>query len=59
MAVATGDRAPEFDLEVTHGERVRLSEFAGRSNVLLVTCGSLDIAGGTPMRAEGEMRQCP
>ena len=36
MAVATGDRAPEFDLEVTHGERVRLSEFAGRSNVLLV-----------------------
>jgi len=36
MAVATGDRAPEFDLEVTPGERVRLSEFAGRSNVLLV-----------------------
>ena len=36
MAVATGDRAPEFDLEVTRGERVRLSEFAGRSNVLLV-----------------------
>jgi peroxiredoxin len=36
MAVATGDRAPEFDLEVTHGERVRLSDFAGRSNVLLV-----------------------
>jgi peroxiredoxin len=36
MAVATGDRAPEFDLEVTHGQRVRLSEFTGRSNVLLV-----------------------
>lgn len=36
MAVVTGDRAPEFDLEVTHGERVRLSDFAGRSNVLLV-----------------------
>jgi len=36
MAVATGDRAPEFDLEVTHGQRVRLSDFAGRSNVLLV-----------------------
>ena len=36
MAVRTGERAPEFDLEVTHGERVRLSDFLGRSNVLLV-----------------------
>jgi peroxiredoxin len=36
MTVVTGDRAPEFDLEVTHGERVRLSDFASRSNVLLV-----------------------
>lgn len=36
MPVRTGDRAPEFDLEVTHDERVRLSDFAGRSNVLLV-----------------------
>jgi peroxiredoxin len=36
MAVRTGDRAPEFDLEVTYGERVRLSDFRGRSNVLLV-----------------------
>jgi peroxiredoxin len=36
MAVQTGERAPEFDLEVTHGERVRLSDFSGRSNVLLV-----------------------
>ena len=36
MAIATGDRAPEFDLEVTKGERVRLSDFAGRRNVLLV-----------------------
>ncbi len=36
MAVATGDKAPEFDLEVTHGQRVRLSDFAGHSNVLLV-----------------------
>jgi peroxiredoxin len=36
MTVGTGDRAPEFDLEVTHGERVRLSDFRGRSNVLLV-----------------------
>jgi peroxiredoxin len=36
MAVRTGDAAPEFDLEVTHRERVRLSDFRGRSNVLLV-----------------------
>ncbi len=36
MTVKTGDKAPEFDLEVTHGERVRLSDFRGRSNVLLV-----------------------
>ena len=36
MKVTTGERAPEFDLEVTHQERVRLSDFRGRSNVLLV-----------------------
>jgi mycoredoxin-dependent peroxiredoxin len=36
MAVRTGDKAPEFDLEVRHGERVSLSDFDGRSNVLLV-----------------------
>jgi len=36
MAVRTGDRAPEFDLEVKHDERVRLADFRGRSNVLLV-----------------------
>jgi peroxiredoxin len=36
MAVKTGDKAPEFDLEVTHGERAALSGFHGRSNVLLV-----------------------
>ena len=36
MAVQTGDKAPDFDLEVTHDERVRLSDFLGRSNVLLV-----------------------
>jgi len=34
--VKTGDRAPEFDLALTRGERIRLSEFLGRSNVLLV-----------------------
>jgi len=34
--VRTGEKAPEFDLEVRHGERVKLSDFRGRSNVLLV-----------------------
>lgn len=36
MAVRTGDAAPEFDLAVGTGERMRLSDFRGRSNVLLV-----------------------
>jgi peroxiredoxin len=36
MAVKTSEQAPEFDLEVSHGERVRLADFRGRSNVLLV-----------------------
>jgi peroxiredoxin (alkyl hydroperoxide reductase subunit C) len=36
VAVGTGERAPEFDLEVTVGQRVRLSDFTGKSNVLLV-----------------------
>ena len=36
MAVRTGEVAPEFDLAVTHDERVKLSDFRWRSNVLLV-----------------------
>jgi peroxiredoxin len=36
MTVRTGDRAPEFDLEVGYRERIRLSDLRGRSNVLLV-----------------------
>lgn len=36
MPVRTGDAAPEFDLEVDHETRVRLADFRGRSNVLLV-----------------------
>ena len=37
MAIATGDTAPEFDLEEAQDEpRVRLSDYRGRSNVLLV-----------------------
>jgi peroxiredoxin len=35
VTIATGDRAPEFDLDAGGGERVRLSDFLGRSNVLL------------------------
>ena len=36
VTIGTGDRAPEFDLEETWERRVRLSDFLGRSNVLLV-----------------------
>lgn len=37
MAIETGDRAPEFDLEEASGlPRVRLANYLGRSNVLLV-----------------------
>ena len=36
MPVRTGEKAPQFDLEVRHGERVRLSDYHGRANVLLV-----------------------
>ena len=37
MTIGTGERAPEFDLEEAHDRpRVRLSDFLGRSNVLLV-----------------------
>ena len=35
-AIETGSEAPEFDLQVEGDERVRLSDFRGRSNVLLV-----------------------
>lgn len=37
MAIGTGDKAPEFDLEEAPGEpRVRLSNYLGHSNLLLV-----------------------
>jgi peroxiredoxin len=36
VAITTGDKAPEFDLEETHDRRVRLADYLGRSNVLLV-----------------------
>jgi mycoredoxin-dependent peroxiredoxin len=34
--IAAGDRAPDFDLEAAHGERIRLADYHGRKNVLLV-----------------------
>ena len=37
MAIGTGDRAPEFDLEEAYDRpRLRLADFRGKSNVLLV-----------------------
>jgi mycoredoxin-dependent peroxiredoxin len=37
VAIGTGDRAPEFDLDEAPGRpRVRLADYRGRSNVLLV-----------------------
>ena len=36
MAVGTGERAPGFDLGGTWPDRVRLSDFVGRTNLLLV-----------------------
>ena len=36
MAIETGSEAPEFDLEVDKATRVRLSDFRGLRNVLLV-----------------------
>lgn len=36
MPIRTGDKAPEFDFEEKSGSRVRLADFLGRRNVLLV-----------------------
>jgi peroxiredoxin len=36
VAIETGSAAPEFDLESEGGGRVRLADFRGRRNVLLV-----------------------
>jgi mycoredoxin-dependent peroxiredoxin len=36
VKIAIGEQAPDFDLEVRHGEQVRLASFRDRSNVLLV-----------------------
>jgi len=34
--IETGSEAPDFDLQVVGTERIRLADFRGRSNVLLV-----------------------
>lgn len=62
--IGTGDEAPDFDLEVDRAERVRLSDFAGRRNVLLVfhpfaftpVCEeeALDLQESLPAFAEAE-----
>ena len=36
MAIAVGTEAPEFDLDLGDGERLRLGDLRGRRNVLLV-----------------------
>ncbi|WP_433335827.1 peroxiredoxin [Spirillospora sp. CA-294931] len=36
MAVEVGDAAPDFELKDQHGTPVRLSDFQGRKNVVLV-----------------------
>jgi peroxiredoxin len=36
MTIRTGDKAPEFDFEEARSRRVRLSDFHGHRNVLLV-----------------------
>ena len=36
MAIEVGRAAPDFDLDLGGGERLRLSDFRGRRNVLLV-----------------------
>jgi peroxiredoxin len=36
MTIETGSEAPDFDLQVEGSERVRLADFRGRRNLLLV-----------------------
>ncbi|MFI7391967.1 MULTISPECIES: peroxiredoxin [Streptomyces] len=36
MAIQVGDKAPDFELKDNHGATVRLSEFRGRRNVVLI-----------------------
>ncbi|MEU0223479.1 peroxiredoxin [Streptomyces sp. NPDC006284] len=36
MAIQVGDKAPDFELKDNHGATVRLSDFRGRRNVVLL-----------------------
>ncbi|MFG2677667.1 peroxiredoxin [Streptomyces sp. NPDC048392] len=36
MAIQVGDKAPDFELKDNHGRAVRLSDFRGRKNVVLL-----------------------
>ncbi|MEU3097538.1 peroxiredoxin [Streptomyces sp. NPDC006967] len=36
MAIQVGDKAPDFELKDNHGATVRLSEFRGRKNVVVL-----------------------
>jgi mycoredoxin-dependent peroxiredoxin len=36
MAVEVGSKAPDFELQDQHGQRVKLSDFRGRKHVVLV-----------------------
>ncbi|GGX24689.1 peroxiredoxin [Streptomyces malachitofuscus] len=36
MAIQVGDKAPDFELKDNHGATVRLSDFRGRKNVVLL-----------------------
>jgi peroxiredoxin len=36
MAIAVGEKAPDFELKNQHGQTVRLSDFRGEKNVVLV-----------------------
>ncbi|MFI6803670.1 peroxiredoxin [Streptomyces luteogriseus] len=36
MAIQAGEKAPDFELKDNHGRAVRLSEFRGRKNVVLL-----------------------
>ncbi|MEZ7007145.1 peroxiredoxin [Streptomyces sp. AD55] len=36
MAIQVGDKAPDFELKDNHGATVRLSDFHGRENVVLL-----------------------
>lgn len=46
-SIKVGDRAPDFELEALSGEKVRLSDFLGRKNVVLFFYPKDETAGCT------------